>query len=232
MIRYASTVEAPVLLVGVAHVIDLAEPLRRALAERPLDGIAVELDRARADALLKPGEGQGRARGAPLLARLWAHLQRRLGAEIGGGGAGEEMKVAAHVANARSLPLFLIDDPIQVTLASLVRSMPPRERVRLIVGAFVGLFVPARVVTREMDRYAEDPTGFAEELRQASPTLAKVLLDDRNEHMAERLVHLRAHGYGRIAAVVGDAHLPGLTDALHRRGVPAETIPFRELRSR
>ena len=227
----ATTAQSPVLLLGSAHVVDLAEPIRRQLAERVLDGIAVELDRERAAALLSPQSGARRARGIPLIARLWATVQRRLGAELGGAGAGEEMKVAARVARERDLPLFLIDDPIRSTLASLVAALPFKERVSLLLGALLGLFVPSRVVAREMDRYADDPAEFATELRRASPTLAKVLLDDRNEHMAERLASLRTRGYGRIAAVVGDAHLPGLTQALHRRGVPVEAIRFRDLRA-
>jgi len=117
-----------------------------------------------------------------------------------------------------------------MTLVHLVRSMPLKERVTLLLGAFVGLFVPARVVRREMDRYVEAPEEYSAEIRRASPTLARVLIDDRNEHMAERLAVLRARGYGRIAAVVGDAHLPGLKVALGRRGVPVETVSFGELR--
>ncbi len=229
---YARSNEAPVLLVGAAHVLDLDAPLRRALGARVLDGIAVELDAERAQALLNPpARGRRPARGVPLIARLWGHLQHRLGAELGGGGAGAEMKVAAAVAGERSVPLFLIDDPIRATLASLLAALPLRERVLLLASAFAGLFLPSGVVGREVDRYAEDPEGFAEEIRRASPTLAKVLIDDRNEHMADRLVSLRARGYGRVAVVVGDAHLPGLAAALRRRGVPVEAIPFRELRA-
>jgi pheromone shutdown protein TraB len=226
----ARTTDAPVLLVGAAHVVDLSAPIRKVLGERALDGIAVELDAERARALFDPAPaGRPRARGVPLIARLWSHLQKRLGADLGAG-AGEEMKVAAGVAHERLLPLFLIDDPIRATLGRLLATMPLKERVALLVGAFFGLFVPSRVVTREMDRYTAEPEEFAAELRRASPTLARVLLDDRNEHMAARLVSLRERGYGRLAAVVGDAHLPGLKEALARRGVPSETIPFRELR--
>jgi pheromone shutdown protein TraB len=228
---YSTTAETPVLLLGSAHVVDLAGPIRRTLSERELDGIAIELDGERAAVLLAPTDAGPRRGGVPLLARMWARLQRRLGAELGGGAAGEEMKVAARVARERSLPLFLIDDPIRVTLATLLGTIPVRERVSLLVGAFLGLFVPTRVVAREMDRYAEEPDEFASELRRTSPTLAKVLLDDRNEHMAERLASLRARGYGRLAAVVGDAHVPGLADALRRRGVPVEAVTFRDLRS-
>ena len=228
---YARTDEAPVLLLGAAHVVDLAHPLRKVLEERVLDGVAVELDAERAAALLAPVRPSSRGSGAPLFARLWGSLQRRLGAEIGGGAPGDEMKVAALVARERNLPLFLIDDPIRTTLLNLVRTMPFKERVLLLASAVIGLFVPARVVVREMDRYTASPEEYTEELRTATPTVAKVLLDDRNEHMATRLAELRGRGYGRIAAVVGDAHLPGLAAALKRRGVPVEAISFRELRA-
>lgn len=224
--------ETKLLLLGTAHVVDLEEPLRRLLTERPLDGVAVELDRERAEALLSPTAGPRSSRGAPLLARLWGRLQKRLGQEIGGGDAGEEMKIAAAVARERRLPLFLVDDPIRQTFATLLRTMPARERVSLLLGAVVGLFVPARVVSEEMDRYAEAPEEFTAEIRRVSPTVARVLLDDRNEHMAERLVQIRANGFRRVAVVVGDAHVPGLSAALARRGVPVESVPFRELRGR
>ena len=227
---YASTTQSPVLLLGAAHVIDLEEPLRRELAARTLDGVAIELDPERAQALFGPEQGARASGGAPLFARLWGRVQRRLGAEIGGGIPGAEMKVAARLAEERHLPLFLIDDPIRTTLVELVRTMPFKERVTLLVGALVALFVPARLVEKEMDRYAEAPSAYTDELRRASPTLARVLLDERNEHMADRLAQLRARGYGRMAVVVGDAHLEGLRAALGRRGVPVEAIPFQRLR--
>jgi pheromone shutdown protein TraB len=112
----------------------------------------------------------------------------------------------------------------------LVQSLTFRERVQLLVGAILGLVVPSRLVRREMDHYAAAPEEFAATLRDTSPTIARVLLDERNEHMAERLVRLRREGYGRLAAVVGDAHVVGLAAALNRRGVPTETIPFARLR--
>ena len=227
---YARTTESPVLLIGGAHVVDLAAPLRRLLADRTLDGVAVELDPERAQALLASEGAPPHAAGAPLFARLWGLVQRRLGAEIGGGPPGAEMREAALYAREQGLPLFLIDDPIRATLLELVRAMPLKERLTLLLSALVGLFLPARVVEREMDRYVEAPAAYAEELRRTSPTMARVLLDDRNEHMADRLAELRGRGYGRLAAVVGDAHVAGLRAALGRRGVPTEVVSFGELR--
>jgi pheromone shutdown protein TraB len=225
----------PVLLVGTAHVVDLSGPIRSLLATRPLDGVALELDAERAGPVLgpatPPGAGARPAAPTPFFARLWAVVQRRLGADLGAGAPGSEMRSAAAVARERNLPLFLIDDPARLTLARLVRSMPLKERVGLVLGAVVGLLVPSRVVAGEMERYTEAPGEMIDDLRRASPTVARVLIDERNARMAERLAELRARGFLRLVAVVGDAHLPGLSAELDRRGVPVERVSFRELRA-
>jgi pheromone shutdown protein TraB len=228
---YASTTQAPVLVVGAAHVIDLNAPLRALFRERILDAIAVELDAERASRLLAPQPPPDDGVGGPIFLKLWGLLQRRLGASIGAGSPGAEMKTAAAIAQERKLPLFLIDDPIRETLGRLIRSMSLRERVAIAAGAFLGLFIPSRLVERQLANYTEAPTQYMAEVRQLYPTVARVLLDDRNEHMADRLTELRHRGYGRVAAVVGDAHVGGLAEALRRRGVPVETIPFRDLRA-
>jgi pheromone shutdown protein TraB len=225
--------EGPVLLIGAAHVVDLHEPLTRILSDRVLDAVAVELDAERAAAVLSEEEPKGSSgrSGAPIFVRMWALIQKRLGAEIGGGVAGAEMRTAADFARERSLPIFLIDDPIRETVGRLMRSMSVKERVSLMVGGLIGLVVPSRVVERQLDSYEEDPEAFLGEVRTAYPQVARVLIDERNEHMAERLGQIRHRGYGRVAAVVGDAHVPGLAGALRRRGIPVETVSLGRLRA-
>ncbi len=224
---YASSTEAPVLVVGTAHVIDLAAPLRALLDGRDLQGIAIELDHDRARSLLgpEPAGGRGRPGEVPFFLRLWSVVQRRLGEDLGAG-AGAEMRTAAALATEWGIPLLLIDDPVRETVVRLFRSLSFRERLGLLAGGLIGLVVPARVVRAQIGEYARAPEGFLEELRHQYPGVARVLLDDRNEHMADRLAGLRRQGFGRMAAVVGDAHLPGLAQALRRRGIPVETVPF------
>lgn len=226
----SSTLQAPVLLIGAAHVVDLNGPIRGALAERPLDAIAVELDADRANAILNPQPDTQRNATGPLFLRLWSTVQRRLGEQIGAGVPGAEMKTASDLARERGIPLLLIDDPIRETMGRLLRSLSFKERVSLLVGSIIGLIVPSRVIEHQLDDYAEAPGDYLEQVRAAYPTIARVLIDDRNEHMAQRLATMRSTGYGRIAAVVGDAHLPGLAQALRRRAVPVEMLAFRELR--
>jgi pheromone shutdown protein TraB len=227
---YSSTVESPILLLGVAHVIDLETPLRRALEGRLLDGVALELDAERAQHVLSNAPQEGSGGNAPIFLRLWAHMQKRLGDELGSG-AGGEMRAAAGIAKERSLPIFLIDDPIRETLRKLIASMSFKERISLVLGGILGLVIPTRLVEDQLDAYNEAPGDYLDAIRQAYPGIARVLLDDRNEHMADRLGSLRAKGYGRVAAVVGDAHVPGLTAALRRRGIPVESISFAALRA-
>jgi pheromone shutdown protein TraB len=230
---YARTTEAPVLLIGSAHVVDLDTPLRATLSGRVLDAIAVELDAERAAQVLAEGPTgpRGRSGGTPFFVRIWALLQRRLGEEMGGGIAGAEMRTAASVSKERSVPLFLIDDPIRETIQRLLRAMTFRERVSLLVGGLAGLVIPVRLVERQLDQYSEAPGQFVDELRQRFPGITRVLLDDRNEHMADRLREIRGRGFGRVAAVVGDAHVTGLADALRRRGIPVETVALAALRA-
>lgn len=219
-----------VLVIGSAHVVDLRADLRRLLSDRPLDAVALELDAERAQALLGPPPAAGARRGnAPLLLGLWARLQRRLGQEIGGGPPGAEMRSVAEIAQERRLPILLIDDPIRETLARLLRSLSMKERIGLLVGGVVGLVIPPKVVEKHIDEYAEHPEPYLEQVRQAYPSVARVLLDDRNEHMADRLAEARRRGLSRVAAVVGDAHVPGLADALRRRQVPVETVTLGQL---
>jgi pheromone shutdown protein TraB len=224
------SVDPPYLVIGTAHVVDLAAPIRSVLTGRPLDGIAVELDRERAQVLFAESPTSGRPAPVPLIARLWSILQRRLGADLGGGPPGSEMRTAAAVARERNLPLFLIDDPVRAMLNRLLTTMPPKERIPLLVGSIVGLILPSRIVRDQMEDYVDHPEEIVAELRQASPTIARVLLDERNEHMADRLADIRAHGYLRVAIVVGDAHVEGLRAALVHRQIPTEVLGFSELR--
>lgn len=220
----------PVLLLGVAHVVDLSAPLHRILDERPLDGIGVELDQERLGSLLQPGGRTGGPVGGPFLLRLWGLLQSRLGEELGAG-AGAEMRTAAEIAAARKLPILLLDDPVRDTMVRLLRSLSFQERIALAATAVFGLFIPGRIVRDQLAEYQSAPGSYVEQLRNSFPGVSRILLDERNERMAARIMEARSRGLLRVAAIVGDAHLPGLEIALVRRGIPVETIPFSELRT-
>jgi pheromone shutdown protein TraB len=219
-----------ILLLGSAHVIDLSGPIRERLNALPLQAVALELDPQRAAVLEEhSGTAPGKRPAGPPLIRLWGMLQRRLGAELGQG-AGGEMRAAARFAREKHLPVFLIDDPFNLTIRRLLGSLSPYERVRLLAGAVLGLVIPARVVKGELDHYSETPTDYTDQIRAGFPTVARVLIDERNEHMATRLEEMWRRGLRHIAVVVGDAHVPGLAEELRKRQLPVETVSLGQLR--
>lgn len=226
----ASTDPGQILLLGSAHVVDLSGPIRDRLTGLPLQAIALELDASRAGVLEEPsGTPRPQGRSVPPLIRLWGLLQRRLGAELGQG-AGGEMRAAARFARERSVPVFLIDDPFDQTVRRLLGSLSMFERVRLLAGAVLGLVIPARAVRHELEEYSEAPSEYTDQIRTSFPTVARVLIDERNEHMAARLEEMWRRGIRHVAVVVGDAHVPGLADALRKRQLPVETVTLGELR--
>jgi pheromone shutdown protein TraB len=224
--------EPDVIVVGTAHVVDLREQLRLALESHGVRGIALELDRDRAAVLLRPegsADPEPGGSGGPIFLRLWAIIQRRLGAELGQG-AGDEMRTGAELAKEWKVPIFLIDDPVRETIRRLFLSLSPKERISLLFGGVVGLFIPPKIVQGEIDRYAESPEDLLEQMRVAMPSTSRVLLDERNEHMAERLRAIRDAGHRPVAAIVGGAHVTGLSAELTKRGVSSVAIPFAQLR--
>jgi pheromone shutdown protein TraB len=219
-----------ILLLGSAHVVDLSGPIRERLSALPLQAVALELDAERAAVLEGPPGATLKKQGSvPLLIRFWGTLQRRLGAELGQG-AGGEMRAAAEFAKEKQLPVYLIDDPFNLTVRRLLGSLSPYERVRLLAGALLGLVIPARTVKRELEQYSETPTEYTDQIRSSFPTVARVLIDERNEHMAGRLEELWRRGIRHIAVVVGDAHVAGLAEELRKRQLPVETVSLGQLR--
>ena len=226
-----------ILLVGVAHVLDLESGLGQVLGSFAPKALAVELDPERAEVLAERvrereqgaegGRKGGSGSGAPMLLRLWAKMQDRFAADMGGV-PGEEMLQVGAFAKQRSLPCFLVDDPIREVAPRLLASLSPRERVRLLVSTVIALFIPTRLVEKEIQSYSEHREEYLGVLREQYPTISRVLLDERNVHMAERIAAL-ARSYGPVAAVVGDAHVSGLSQALAATGLPVRQVRLETL---
>ena len=124
--RSLSFVAERLLLVGTAHVLELALPLERVLRTFDPDVVALELDRQRWASLRAPL----RPRQGPLLLRLLASIQERLG-EMLGAPPGSDMLAAGRTAQRLGAQLALIDLPVGPTLQRAWRALGWRERLAL-----------------------------------------------------------------------------------------------------
>lgn len=208
-------------LVGVGHVFDLAPSIRAAIQRRAPKVVALELDPARFAFLMNRPPQPVRLSVFGMLAQFQARIAEQYGVQVG-----DEMVAAAKIAREMGCELALIDQDSRVTLTRAWQSMSFAERVRLVVFAVSGLFVRRKRVEAELDRFYQDERGYIEQFAKELPTVKRVLIDERDAHMADALRQLHA-AKGEVVAVVGDGHVDGLQKLL--QGTPLDVIRLREL---
>lgn len=205
-------------LVGVAHVLPKSTTDVRATIERERPEIvAVELCPNRYVALTKGGPQLGATDALRLgqlrlfiLNKLFHAIQNKF-ARRTGMPAGEEMLAAIEYAKKAGARIELIDRDTIFTLQRLNYFMSRREKIRLFGELLIGLlpFVGERI---KVEKLTEDQVaaGLISTLKRASPTIYKVLIEERDEFMATRIASLLASSRGKIVCVVGAGHVPGL----------------------
>lgn len=212
-----------ITLVGVGHVFDLQSGIRRAIEERRPAIVGVELDVARFQALQAPAS---RSHAFGVYAIL-AYVQRRIAAEYGTQ-AGAEMVAAAHAAKDVGAGLAFLDLDSRSVLSRLIGAMSAKEKVKFAVSILGGLFVRKSTVEKELRKFEANEGAFIDELARDFPSVRRVLIDERNAHMAKALRSLEAD-HGSVLAVVGEGHVDGLRALLADRS--PEVIRLRDLRA-
>ncbi len=210
-----------ITLVGVGHVFAISEGVKALIRSRHPEIVCLELDVARFNALSQKQHSHN----VPLQYRLLAYFQKRMASkfdtEVGG-----EMLAAAEAAREIGARLALIDMDASSVFANMWRKMSMRERLTLLTGAFAGLFISKERVEEEVQKFESQEDQYIQILSEGFPTVKKVLIDDRNKYMAERLLALSKE-HPAILAVVGDGHVPGLVQLL--TGAEVEVIRLKDL---
>ncbi len=210
-----------ITLLGVGHVFDLGASVRAAIQRRAPKVVALELDPARFAFLMNRTPRGARPSIFGLLAQFQSRIAEQYGVEVG-----SEMVAAANAAREIGSEIALIDQDSRVTLSRAWQEMSFAERVRLVVFSISGLFVRKRRVEAELDRFYRDERGYVEQFAKELPTVKRVLIDERDAHMADALRQLH-RSKGEVVAVVGDGHVEGLGRLL--QDVPLEVVRLRQL---
>jgi pheromone shutdown protein TraB len=143
--------------------------------------------------------------------------------------AGEEMLTAVNYAQSHQLPLAFIDMNAQALFARMLKEMSFREKFRLMFSGFGGLFVSKKRVEAELENIEGNFDVYVEQIGKKFPTIKRVLIDERNAFMVRQLA-LACVKYEKIIAVVGDGHIPGLSNLLEKKEIDFATIRLSELR--
>ena len=174
-----------VVLVGTAHVSEKsAAEVRDAVRKEDPDVVAVELDPRRYEKVKQQKDTT----------------------------YGSDMAAAVTEAEARGIPVVLIDRELSVTMRRFWEELSLFERIKTagaVVAAFLGI---GGVTVDEIDRAIEEDRvdGYVDDLREFSPGGARVIIDERDAYMASRLLELD----GKVVAVVGAGHEDGIRNYL------------------
>lgn len=207
----------------MGHVFDLQAAIRAEIHRRRPRVVGLELDPRRFAALRQGSQ----ARGGPLTYRLLALFQRMVAGE-GGTTVGQEMVQGAEAAREVGAAVAFLDLDGMYIWRRLWSTMTLREKAKLLTGILTGLVAGRSRVDAELERYAANPQGYLELFAREFPSVKRVLLDERNDHMAGVLRRLHAD-HGEVVAIVGDGHVEGLLQRL--RGEPVEAVRLWELRA-
>jgi pheromone shutdown-related protein TraB len=224
------------VLLGTAHVSRAsAEAVRSILELEPFDAVAVELCESRFRSLRNPEAfrdldlfqviRQGKA-GLVAANLALSAFQRRL-AEQFGIEPGAEMKAAIDGAEARKLPVWLIDREVGVTLKRAYRSVGFFDRLTIVGGLGASLLTREDVSEDEIEKLKQgDLLGsmFSEFARE-SPPLYEALIAERDRFMTASLRdEVAHHPVKRVLVVIGAGHLAGIERELGAQLEPAQPL--------
>jgi len=223
-----------ITLIGTGHVFDLTNALLSAFDTIAPDIVCVELDQQRYQAMIlrqtEPERFEKARQDLPFVYRLLAEFQEDMAKQYGVH-AGDEMLTAITYAQSHALPVAFIDTDAQKLFTTMWRTMPVTEKLRLILSGFTGFFVSRKRVEQELKNYQENFSTYLDEVGKHYPTITRVLIDERNQHMVSKLVELTQQ-YQRIVACIGDGHVPGISQLLQEKQIPFEAIRLRDLQKK
>lgn len=225
------------VLLGTAHVSRASvEAVDSMLEAEVFDAVAVELCDSRAQGMRDPEAfkrmdlfqviRQGKT-GMVAASLALASFQKRL-AEQYGIEPGAEMKAAMQGADARGLPLWLVDREVGTTLKRAWRSLGWRERMGVLGGLVGSVFEREDIAEEDIEKLKQGDMleGAFNEFAHDSATLYNSLIGERDSFMAARL---REHAGSqprvrRVLVVIGAGHLKGVAENLRNRNDdPART---------
>ncbi|MEM3127309.1 MAG: TraB/GumN family protein [Candidatus Woesearchaeota archaeon] len=210
-------------IIGSSHIAKQSlEEVEKIITKLKPIVVAVELDRKRYDALISGEKGSIRFKNIKviglkgyLFALLGSYAEKKLG-KIVGVSPGSEMLKAIEIAKANGAKVALIDQDIVITLRRFSQELTWKEKWRFFADLIKGILMPKREMKKlgieEIDLTKVPEKEIVKKLtdyvKQRYPNVHKVLIEERNTIMANRLLKIiEYYEEEKIVAVVGAGHV-------------------------
>ena len=214
--------EREIFLIGTAHISrESVELVRQVIAGEKPDCVCVELDEKRYEALAKRKTWElldlreiirKKQLSTLLINMLLASYQKRLGDQMGVK-PGTELLEAVQEAEKYGIPVALCDRDVRVTLRRAWNSTSFWRKNYLLASILTSMFEETEITEDKLRELKESDvlSELLSELGQAMPELKRVLIDERDTYLAEKI---KASKGSRLVAVVGAGHVAGIKTAL------------------
>src|SRR5699024_2195058 len=129
--------------------------------------------------------------------------------------AGQEMIQGINSAEEVGAELVLADRNIQITFSRIWRGIGLKGKATLLTSIVYSIFSKEDITEEELEKMKSQDMldAMLQELTENFPRLKKPLIDERDQYLAEKI---RNAPGDKIIAVLGAAHVPGITKEIHR----------------
>lgn len=210
------------ILVGTAHVSKKSADLVREVIEKEKpDTVCVELDEKRFKALSEQKKWESldlktvikeKQLSTLMINILLASYQKRMGEKLGVS-PGAELLEATKVAKENNLPIELCDRDVRITLRRAWKSMSFWQKLKFMSSGIFSVFDKEEITEEKLTEIKEKDTlnELMSELGKAMPVLKRVLIDERDSYLAQKM---KAASGKKIVSIVGAGHVDGMVKLL------------------
>ncbi|MBZ0183242.1 MAG: TraB/GumN family protein [Melioribacteraceae bacterium] len=221
-VRYIKVDEKEIIIVGTAHISKQSADLVKEVIENETpDTVCIELDAKRYKSLSEKKKWEEldlkelikqKQLSTLLINILLASYQKKLGEKLGVS-PGLELLEAAQTADRLNIPIELCDRDVRITLKRAWNSMTFWQKLKFMTSGLAGIFDDEAITEEKLNEIKQKDvlSELMNELGKTLPILKKVLIDERDVYLAEKI--RRAKG-NKIVAVVGAGHVSGMLEIL------------------
>lgn len=208
-----------IILLGTAHVSkQSALEVEELISQEQPNSVCIELDEQRYESISNPKQWQStdvlkiikEKRVFLLMVNIILSSYQRKIAESFDTQVGKEMTQAIASAKTAGAKLVLADRSIQITFSRIWRKHSLREKLKLLYMILFNSLDDEKITEAEMEKLKQSDVLEAalSEISTAFPTVAEVLIDERNKYLANKIKNAKGP---KIVAVLGAAHVPGIS---------------------
>lgn len=210
--------ERTFILVGTAHISQESVNLvQQVIDQEKPDCVCIELDDKRYQALTQNKKWEeldlktivkNKQLSTLLVQLLMASYQKRLGGKLGVK-PGTELLMAANTAKKLQIPISLCDRDVRITLRRAWKSTSFWKKGYLFTSLLASVFDKTEVSEEKLQELKQKDvlTELMDELGSALPDLKRVLIDERDIYLNEKI---KSSPGKRIVAIVGAGHVHGM----------------------